>query len=145
MLLYVQYVFGCSMSASPSPDVERAIEHCQPTDVTPVTVDEAALASTAPEYLRDLKGALTAEGLFPAGLSLSVSFDEDCSLHTQDTVERVREFVRAAAFLGAGRVVVEVDHVENPEKARPALAACRERARREGVDLEVTGAPSLAA
>lgn len=133
------------MSASPSPDLERAIEHCQPTDVTPVTVDEAALESTAPEYLRDLKGELTDEGLFAAALSLTVSFDEDCSLHAQDTAERVREFVRAAAFLGAGRVVVDVDHVENPAKARPALEACRERARREGVDLEVDGAVTLAA
>jgi sugar phosphate isomerase/epimerase len=131
------------MSATPSPNVELTKEHCRPADVTPVTVDAEALESTAPEYLRDLKHELTEEGLYPAGLELTASFDEDCSLSTQETVDRVRDHVRAAAFLGAGRVTVTVDRVANEAKVQPALDACRERARRDGVALEIDGPVTL--
>ncbi|PSQ17253.1 hypothetical protein BRD00_08035 [Halobacteriales archaeon QS_8_69_26] len=127
------------MSATPSPDVERTIEHCQPEDVTPVSIEAERLDSTAPEYLRDLRRGLHEEGLSPAGLTVSTCFSEDCSLETQREVDRLRGYVRAASFLGAGRVRVRVDDVADEEKVRPALSACRERARREGVTLEVEG------
>ncbi len=131
------------MSTAPSPNLERTKEHCRAADVTPVTVDAEALESTAPGYLRDLKRELTDDGLYPAELELTACFDEDCSLSTQDTVDRVRDHVRAAAFLGAGEVTVTVDTVANESKVRPALAACRERAHREGVSLEIDGPVSL--
>lgn len=132
-----------TMSAAPSPNVELTKEHCRPADVTPVTLDADALESTAPGYLRDLKRELTDEGLYPAGLELTATFDEDCSLSTQETVDRVRDHVRAAAFLGAGRVTVGVEDVADPSKVQPALDACRERARRDGVALDIDGPVTL--
>jgi len=131
------------MSTAPSPNVERTKEYCRTTDVTPVTIDAEALESTAPGYLRDLRRELTEDGLFPAALELSVCFDEDCSLSTQGTADRVRDHVRAAAFLGAGRVTVSVDEVANESKVEPALSACRERAHREGVTLDIDGPVTL--
>jgi len=127
------------MSATPTPDVERTIEYCQPEDVTPVNLNADGLDSTAPEYLRDLRRGLNEEGLSPAGLTVTACFSEDCSLETQREVDRLRGYVRAASFLGAGQIRVEVDDVADEEKVRPALSACRERARREGVTLEVDG------
>lgn len=132
------------MSAAPSPNLERTKEHCRTADVTPVTIDAEALESTAPGYLRDLKRELTGDGLYPAGLEVTACFDEDCSLSTQETVDRLRDHVRAAAFLGAGEVTVTLDAVANEEKVRPALAACEERARREGVSFEIDGPVTLA-
>jgi hypothetical protein len=108
-------------------------------DVTPVTVPATALESTAPEYLRDLKYELASDGLAPARVTLAASFDEDCSFATQDEAERVREYVRAAAFLGAGRLSVTVREVACDEKAETALRACAEHARREGVQFDVDG------
>jgi sugar phosphate isomerase/epimerase len=131
------------MSATPAPDVEATKEYCEPEDVTPVRLDAAGLASTAPEYLRDLKHELTAEGLYPAGLSVAARFDEDCSLATQDEADRIRGYVRAAAFLGAGSVTVEVEQVADEHKVLTALSACAERARREGVTFEVEGPVTL--
>jgi sugar phosphate isomerase/epimerase len=131
------------MSAHPSSSTGLAAEHCRTTDVTPVTLDARALESTAPEYLRDLKRDLVADGLAPAGLELSVAFDEPCSLVTQERADRIRDHVRAAAFLGVGTVTVELTEVVDEEKARPALEACVERAHREGVALEIDGPLSL--
>jgi sugar phosphate isomerase/epimerase len=125
------------MSATPSPNVERTIEHCRPEDAQPVRLDAEALESTAPEYLRDLKRELTAEGYVPSVLAVSVCFDTDCSLETQREVDRLREHVRAAAFIGAGTVAVECTEIADPGKVRPALSAAAERARREGVALEL--------
>ncbi|WP_226482955.1 hypothetical protein [Natrinema amylolyticum] len=116
-----------------------AIDRCQPADATPVALEAAALESTAPEYLRDLKAELTDEGMIPAELTVDACFDEDCSLATQDEVDRIRGYVRAGSFLGVGTVTVTVDDVADPEKVRPALAACAERADREGLAFDLEG------
>ncbi|WP_255170787.1 hypothetical protein [Natrononativus amylolyticus] len=131
------------MSATLPPNVDRTIERCRPEDVTPVRLEADALESTAPEYLRDLKRELNRNGLFPAGLTVDACFDEDCSLDTQREVDRIRSYVRAGAFLGVGSVTVEAEEVANPEKVRPALAACAERADREGLALELDAPISL--
>ncbi|ELZ16738.1 hypothetical protein HTZ84_07220 [Haloterrigena sp. SYSU A558-1] len=127
------------MSTSSSPELESTIDRCRPADATPVTLEAESLESTAPEYLRDLKRELTDEALVPARLSVDACFDEDCSLATQDEIDRVRGYVRAGSFLGVGSVTVRVDDVADPEKVRPALAACAERAEREGLALELEG------
>ena len=132
------------MSATPSANVERTIEHCRPEDLQPVSLDAQALVSTAPEYLRDLKHELTDSGYVPSVLTVQACFDEDCSLETQREVDRVRGYVRAAAFLGAARVTVECGDVADPRKAEPALSACAERAPRAGVGFELEGPMSPA-
>lgn len=120
-----------------------AVEHCQPADADPVTVDATDLDSTAPEYLRDLKYEFAREGYVPARVTATACFDEDCSLATQAEADRLRELVRATSFLGAGRLVVSVESVAAAEKVRPALGATAERARREGISLEVLGPVDL--
>ncbi|WP_435125013.1 hypothetical protein [Halobaculum sp. D14] len=127
------------MSTSATTSVERAVAASEPADVEAVTLDAAALESTAPEHLRDLKADLAAEGYHPAGLRVTACFEEDCSLDTQQEADRLRGLVRAASFLGAGEVTVVADEVANPAKAEPALAALAERAEREGVSLTVQG------
>ncbi|QRV15245.1 hypothetical protein [Haloterrigena salifodinae] len=127
------------MSTSSSPELESTIDRCRPADATPVTIEAESLESTAPEYLRDLKRELTDEALVPARLSVDACFDEDCSLATQDEIDRVRGYVRAGSFLGVGSVTVRIDDVADPAKVRPALAACAERAEREGLALELEG------
>jgi sugar phosphate isomerase/epimerase len=107
--------------------------------VTPVEVEAEGLDSTAPEYLRDLRRELSREGLYPAGLAVDATFDEDGTLAAQREADRLRGYVRAAAFLGAGSVTVRVHEVADESAARPALSACAERARREGIDLSVEG------
>ena len=135
----MQLVYGLAMSTSSSLELESTIDRCRPADATPVTLEAETLESTAPEYLRDLKRELTDEALVPARLSVDACFDEDCSLATQDEIDRVRGYVRAGSFLGVGSVTVRVDDVADPEKVRPALAACAERAEREGLALELEG------
>ncbi|WP_408958688.1 hypothetical protein [Natrinema sp. 74] len=125
------------MSTMSSP--ESAIQRCQPADATPVCLEAAALESTAPGYLRELKAELTAEELVPAELTVNACFDDDCSLATQEEVDRIRGYVRAAAFLGVGTVTVTVDDVADPEPVRPALSACAERADREGLAFDLEG------
>ena len=125
------------MSTTSPPNVDRTIERCRPEDVTPVRLEADTLESTAPEYLRDLKRELNRNDLFPAGLTVSACFAEDCSLSTQQEVDRLRGYVRAGAFLGVGSVTVRCDEVADPEKVRPALAACAERAEREGLSFEL--------
>lgn len=127
------------MSTTRSQGVERALAACRTADVEPVELDAESLESTAPEYLRDLKGELAAEGYQPAALAVAAEFDEDCSLATQQEADRLRGYVRAAVFLGAGRVELTVDEVADPEKVVPALDALVERADREGVSLAVVG------
>lgn len=127
------------MSTSQRP----AVKGCRPEEATPVRLEAEALDSTAPDYLRELKEELTDERLVPARLVVEVCFDEDCSLSTQEEAQRVRDHIRAAAFLGAGTLTVSIDDVANEHKVRPALAACAERARRDGVVLEVDGPLSL--
>ena len=119
------------MSASPT-RVESAVSSCRPSNVEPVELAASSLSTTAPEYLRELKTELAAEGYQPAELTVAACFSEDCSIATQREADRLRDLVRAGAFLGVGVVRVEVDEVSNPEKVRPALeeigrASCRER------------------
>lgn len=116
-----------------------AVEPCRPEEATPVRLDAEALDSTAPDHLREFKKELTAERLVPARLTVEACFDENCSLSTQAEAERVREYIRAAAFLGAGTLTVAFDAVADESKIRPALAACAERATREGITLEFDG------
>lgn len=125
------------MSTTSPLDVDRTIERCRPEDVTPVRLEAAALESTVPEYLRELKRELNREGLFPARLIVRARFEEDCSLRTQEEVDRIRGYVRAASFLGAGAVTVECETISDTEKVRPALAACAERADREGLTFDL--------
>lgn len=122
---------------------DSPIEGCRPSDATPVTIDAASLDSTSTSYLRDLKTRLRSDGYVAAELNATASFDDDCSLSTQETVDRIRNLVDVAAFLGADTLTLEIDSVANPSKARPALNACAERADREGVRLDVTGAVTL--
>ncbi|GGL57108.1 hypothetical protein [Halocalculus aciditolerans] len=125
------------MSATPSHAVEQTIECCRPTDATPVTIDADSLESTAKPHLRTVKSELAANGLVPAELHVDACFDEDCSLATQDEIDRVRDLVFAAAFLGVSTVTLSYDAVADPDIVTPALDACAERAEREGVTLEL--------
>jgi len=131
------------MSTSESAATDRTISRCRPADVDSVIVDGTDLESTAPEYLRDLKHGLSEQGLQPATLAVDACFAEDCSLQTQQEANRIRSHVRAAAFLGAGRIEITVDEVAEPAKVEPALAALAERASREGVALSVAGDADL--
>ncbi len=133
----MQDMYALAMSTTSGPELESPIDRCRPADVTPVTIEATALESTAPEYLRDLKRDLHDEGLSPTELTLEARFGEDCSLATQDEADRIRSYVRAGAFLGVDAVTVSADAVANAGKVRPALAACAERADREGIALEL--------
>ena len=132
------------MSTTDSTSVDGPIAGCRPADVDPVVVDGTDLESTAPEYLRDLKAELSRQGYQPAALAVRACFAEDCSLATQEEADRLRGFVRAAAFLGAGRIEIAIDDVAEPETVEPAIAALSERAAREGVTLSLTGDAEIA-
>lgn len=123
------------MSTTESTGIERAIDGCRPAEVDPIVVDGSDLESTAPGYLRDLKAELAARGYHPAALSVDACFAEDCTLATQAEADRLRGFVRAAAFLGVSRVELHVGEVADPDAVDPALSALAERASREGVEL----------
>lgn len=131
------------MSTTRPSAVGRTVEACRPADATPVTIDASELGSTAPGHLRELKRELGERGLVPAELAVDARFEEDCSLATQAEADRVRDQVRAAAFLGASTVTVSVDAVADDSKAESALRACAERAAREGVVLDVDGPVAL--
>jgi len=66
--------------------------------------------------------------------SVAARFDGGDTLATQREADRLRELVRAASFLGAGRIEVRLDEVPDRNAAEPALSALAERARREGVE-----------
>jgi sugar phosphate isomerase/epimerase len=134
------------MSASTSTTgsrVERAVAASSPADVESVELTAAALDSTTPDYLRELKAELAAGGYQPATLRVEASFDESGSLAAQREADRLRELIRAASFLGAGRLAVDVGRVADEAAAEPALAALRERAEREGVTLTLDGPVSV--
>ena len=131
------------MSTTRSPQIANAVAGCRPEDATPVRIDAESLDSITPDYLRTLKDEFTTEGLVPARLTVETCFDADCPFDTQDEIDRVRDYVRAAAFLGAGTVTVSFDTVADERTVRPALAACAERAYREGVTLDLDGPLSL--
>ncbi|WP_458204854.1 hypothetical protein [Haladaptatus sp. NG-SE-30] len=130
------------MSATHPTTVETAIECCRPTDKTPVTLEASALPSARHE-LHELQRELDANDFVPAGVTVDACFDTTCSFATQDEADRIREYVRTAAFLGAGTVTVEFDEVADESKVRPSLAALQERARREGITLELDGPLTL--
>lgn len=115
------------------------IEGCRPTDSTPVAVDAATITDTSRDDLRALAEDLASEGYVPAEVTADACFDEDCSLATQREADRLRDVVSAAAFLGANRLTVDVEEAASPEKVRPALSAVAERARRDGLAVDVDG------
>jgi len=123
------------MSTTQSDGIEATLRGCRPADIDPIVVDAADLESTAPGHLRDLKSELSARGYQPATLSAAARFDGDDTLAAQREADRLREIVRAASFLGAGRVEVRLGEVADRDAAEPALSALAERARREGVEL----------
>jgi len=122
---------------------ESIFEGCRPNDATPVTIDADDLDTTDTPYLRELKASLRSAGYVTAELTATVCFDEHCSLSTQSTIDDVRALVDAATFLGADTLSLHVSSVADVSKVRPALDACVERAFREGVELDVSGAVSL--
>jgi len=128
-----------NMSTLESSSVEAALAAGRPADLTPVILEASRLESTAPSHLRDLKAGLAEEGYLPAELTVEARFDDDDPLAVQSESERLREYVRAAAFLGVGRVAVDVAECCRPDDAESALAALGERARREGVAFELRG------
>ena len=128
------------MSTTKSPGVDETIRDCRPADVDPIVVEASDLESTAPEHLRDLKAELAARGYQPATLAAETCFESDCTLATQAEADRLRTLVRAASFLGAGRVELRVDEIADSETVEPALSALEERAEREGVRLVRVGA-----
>ena len=132
------------MSTTSPAGIEDALSGCRPADVEPVVVDAADLDSTAPERLRDLKRGLAARGYQPAAVAAAAEFDAESTLERQREADRLRELVRAAAFLGAGRIEVSVDG-EPCEETRTALAALSERADREGVEFVRVGPDAGAA
>ena len=133
------------MSTTESDAIEGTLRGCRPAEIDPIVIDAGDLDSTAPEHLRDLKAGLSARGYQPATLSVEACFDCEDTLATQHEADRLRELVRAAAFLGAGRLEVRVGEVSAPETTEPALSALAERARREGVELvRVDGAATAA-
>ncbi|KAB1194303.1 hypothetical protein GJR96_12995 [Haloferax sp. MBLA0076] len=127
------------MSTLETSPVEAALSAGRPTDLTPLTIDATSLDSTAPDHLRDLKAGLADEGYLPAELAVDARFDEDCPFAVQSESDRLREYVRAASFLGAGRLVVDVSECCRPDDVETTLAALQERAHREGVAFEARG------
>ena len=123
------------MSTTKSTGIDAALDGCRPAEIDPIVIDASDLESTAPEQLRELKSGLAARGYHPATLAVDACFAEDCSLATQEEADRLRELVRTAAFLGAGRIEVSVGEIADPETVEPTLGALAERARREGVEL----------
>jgi hypothetical protein len=116
-----------------------SVERCRPTDQTPVAVAAEDITSASRDDLRALADDLSREGYVPAEVTTTARFDEDCSLATQREADRLRDLVDAAAFLGANRLTVDVSEAAAPEKVRPALSAVAERARRDGLALDVSG------
>lgn len=127
------------MSTTSTGSISTTVERCPSVDVTPVEIAAESLDSTAPEYLRELKQNLTDDGLVPARVTYATSFEEECPLDTQEEVNRIRGFVRAASFLGAGTVAVDCECAADPPVVKSALAACAERAQREGLHFELSG------
>jgi len=132
------------MSTTSSPGIERTLRGCRPADVDPVVIDASDLDSTAPDHLRDLKRGLAARGYQPAAVATEAEFNVDSTLERQREVDRLRGLVRAASFLGAGRIEVSVAADTECEEVRTALAALSERADREGVELVRVGADEAA-
>mgnify|MGYP005848688653 CR=1 FL=1 len=127
------------MSTTRSDGIEATLQGCRRAEIEPIVIDAADLDSTAPDHLRDLKAEFSTRGYQPATLSVAARFDDDDTLAAQREADRLRDLVRAAAFLGASRIEVRLDAVADPSVAEPALKALAERARREGVELVRSG------
>lgn len=123
-----------SAATNPAPTVPG----CRPTDDTPVRIDASAIDSTADADLRRLKRRLDDDGCVPAVLVVEAGFDADDSLATQAAADRVREYLRAADYLGAGTVRLVIDAPSGT--VRQTIDALRERARRDGLALDVVEA-----
>jgi len=121
----------------------QRVDHEPVQDVSAVRLDADTLESTAPEYLRDCRSELVADGLAPVELAVQARFEDACSLDTQTEADRIRSLIRAATFLGANRIVVSLDDETVTEPVETALRACAERAVREGVGFEIEGPASL--
>lgn len=122
---------------STTTDAGAAVAGCRPTAGTPVAIDAEAIESTAESALQTLRDALDAAGYVPAEVVVRADFSADCSLTTQAEADRVRDYLHAAAFLGAGTVRLAIDTVADDRKVRPAVTALRERAHRQGLRLAV--------
>jgi sugar phosphate isomerase/epimerase len=120
-----------------TPDLDRAADCCEDAPVRAVRLDGAAVESTARPYLRALKRGLRERGLTPASVSVAADFSGEGPLAAQTESDRLREYVEAAAFLGADRLAVRVGEGVDDDRTETALAALEERAAREGVDLRV--------
>lgn len=120
-------------------DTSRVIASCRPATGTPVTLHADAIESTAVDSLQSLKDALDDAGYVPSELVITADFGADCSLTTQAEADRIREYLHAAGFLGAGAVRLDIESVADEAKVRPAVTALRERAARDGLTLRVTG------
>ncbi|MDS0298799.1 hypothetical protein NDI76_08590 [Halogeometricum sp. S1BR25-6] len=132
------------MSTTPArqSSVVQDVDAAAVPEVTPVSLSASSLDSTAPEYLRDLKAGLAADGYHPAVLTVEAAFEEDCPYATQTVAENLRAYVRAASLLGVSRLDLTVEAAADEEAVRSTLRALDERARREGVALSVSGAVS---
>lgn len=116
---------------------------CRPAETTPVAIDADQLESTAESYLADVKAALLESGRQPAHLVVAAAFEETDSIAIHRETDRLRRYVRAASFLGAGQVTFEIGTVSAPERVEPAVAAVLERARREGIAVSVSAPEEL--
>lgn len=123
------------MSSTEPRGIDATIDGCRPAEIEPIVVDAADIESTAPGYLRELRSGLSARGYQPAVLVVDACFADDRLLATGEEADRLRGFVRAAAFLGVGRIEVRLNEVEDPDAVDTTLSALAERARREGVEL----------
>lgn len=123
------------MSTTRADGIDAPLGGCRPAEVDPIVIDAADLDSTAPKHLREVKAALSARGYQPAALFVVAQFEAGGALATQPEADRVRGFVRAASFLGAGRLELRLDDSAESDAVDAALSALAERARREGVEL----------
>lgn len=124
---------------STTADAGRAVAGCRPTTGTPVTITAESIGSTAQSYLKRVKRELDDAGYVPAELVVEADFGTDCSLTTQSEADRIRDLIGAADYLGVGTLRVEVTGVADAAKVRPAIAALRERAEREGLTFTLDG------
>lgn len=127
------------MSTEQISEFGSVVTPCRSRTVTPVAIDGNELETTDPDRLREFKTTLAEDGYQPTTLSVTARFETDCSLGTQAEIDRLRGYVRAAAFLGVSTLEIDVDRVESPKKVQSGLSALAERARREGVSLTLAG------
>lgn len=128
------------MAATTPPDTDIT---CEALDATPVTLHTDDLPSTAPSDLRAIQHRLTTTDRIPARLQTTVTFDDDCPFAINEIVTNLRDYLRAADFLGITTFTIAVTAYPSPAQSaiRDALTAFRERAHRHGITVTVTGFP----